>query len=500
MGASLESVPEADVAIATLWVTAYAVAHFPHAKRKFYLVQDFEPMFYPASTLYALTEESYRLGLYGLCNTDNLRQIYDGDYGGKGMSFTPAVDPTVFHARGRVERMPEDPATVFVYARPGHWRNCWELASLALEELKDRLGDRVRIVTAGSWAVPEGGFGGMHHYGLLDYRATGELYRTVRRRAGAHGQQAPVVPAARADGLRRAGRRLRQPLGPLGPRGRREQPAGQAHRRRRWSTASSARSSTTSCGSGCAPARSRRSPTGTARWHAGAVRHLPLPLQPRGAVGGAAGRSSRAGPRPPHTVARRPSTSSPWSRHGRRSDAPARPRPPHLARPPGGQRRPGRGAGHLRRAGVREPAVVSSRPTGGEVAGIPSNGLLSTISVVFGAVLIASAFAPRATSSTVATVVGALFVVAGFANLLVLETSANVLGFELSNVIFALGSGLALLVLGLYGRGSRALDDDNPYRLKAEATAAARREAAAKRDQARSVRVREQAQRRAERR
>jgi ABC-type polysaccharide/polyol phosphate transport system ATPase subunit/GT2 family glycosyltransferase/predicted SAM-dependent methyltransferase len=177
-GASLEAVPEADVAIATLWVTAYAVAHFPGAKRKFYLVQDFEPMFYPASTLYALTEESYRLGLYGLCNTDNLRQIYTQDYDGTGMSFTPAVDPTVFHARGRVERMPQDPATVFVYARPGHWRNCWELASLALEELKDRLGDRVRIVTAGSWAVPEGGFAGMHHYGLLDYRATGELYRT----------------------------------------------------------------------------------------------------------------------------------------------------------------------------------------------------------------------------------------------------------------------------------------------------------------------------------
>jgi hypothetical protein len=138
--------------------------------------------------------------------------------------------------------------------------------------------------------------------------------------------------------------------------------------------------------------------------------------------------------------------------------------------------------------------------TTGEVAGIPSNGLLSTISVLFGALLIASAFAPRSISSTVATVVGALFVVAGFANLLVLETSANVLAFELPNVIFALLSGIALLALGLYGRGSRALDDDNPYRLKAEATAAARREAAAQREAARSVRVREQAQRRAERR
>jgi hypothetical protein len=286
MGASLESVPEADVAIATLWVTAYAVAHFPHAKRKFYLVQDFEPMFYPASTLYALTEESYKLGLYGLCNTDNLRQIYEGDYAGKGMSFTPAVDPTVFHARGRVERMPEDPATVFVYARPGHWRNCWELASLALEELKDKLGDRVRIVTAGSWAVPEGGFGGMHHYGLLDYRATGELYRTcdvgMALTVSKHPSYLPLelmacgVPVVA----------VRQPVGPLGARGRQEQPARQAHRRRpRRQPRARGRRLRAAPAPAHRRARDDRRPA--QRLAAGAVRHLPLPLQPRGTVGGA---------------------------------------------------------------------------------------------------------------------------------------------------------------------------------------------------------------------
>lgn len=175
--ASLDAVPHADAGIATLWVTAYALAHSPNMKRKFYLIQDYEPMFYPASTLYALAEETYRLGLYGLCNTDNLRRIYADDYGGKGMSFAPAVDPNVFHARWRHQRTPGSPVTVFVYARPGHWRNCWEMASLALEELKRRLGDRVRIVTAGAWATGEGGDEDIKHLGLLDYRATGELYR-----------------------------------------------------------------------------------------------------------------------------------------------------------------------------------------------------------------------------------------------------------------------------------------------------------------------------------
>jgi O-antigen biosynthesis protein len=174
----LETISPADVSIATLWVTAYSVAHFPHTRRRFYLIQDFEPVFYPAGTNYALAEETYRLGLYGLCNTRRLLDIYQSQYGGAGASFTPAVDTTVFHANGRRALDHNQPATIFLYARPGHWRNCWEIASLALEEVKQRLGDRVRIVTAGSWARPDDLGHGIEHLGLLDYRDTGALYRT----------------------------------------------------------------------------------------------------------------------------------------------------------------------------------------------------------------------------------------------------------------------------------------------------------------------------------
>lgn len=175
----LAGVAPADVSIATLWLTAYTVAHFPHTRRRFYLIQDFEPMFYPAGTNYALAEETYNLGLYGLCNTDRLLDIYRSQYGGLGTSFMPAVDGTVFHAEGRGRLDHDDPVTVFLYARPGHWRNCWEIASPALGELKKRLGERVRIVTAGSWARPDDLGRGIEHLGLLDYRDTGALYRTA---------------------------------------------------------------------------------------------------------------------------------------------------------------------------------------------------------------------------------------------------------------------------------------------------------------------------------
>jgi len=170
--------PGADVSIATLWLTAFGVAHLTSSRRRFYLVQDFEPMFYPAGTNYALAEQSYRLGLYGLCNTDRLLDLYQRSYGGRGAAFMPAVDQAVFHAKGRRPVGADGPVRVFLYARPGHWRNCWELASLALEELKLRFGSDVHIITAGSWANPDHLGRGIQHLGLLDYRDTGKLYRT----------------------------------------------------------------------------------------------------------------------------------------------------------------------------------------------------------------------------------------------------------------------------------------------------------------------------------
>ncbi|MFN8050851.1 MAG: glycosyltransferase [Acidimicrobiales bacterium] len=175
--AGFGGIPDCDAAIATQWPTAYMLAAYEGAARKFYLIQDFEPMFHAAGTMYALAEETYKLGLYGICNTTSMEKFYREDYGGTGLAFMPSVDTEVFHSRGRVERDPDDPTSVFLYARPGHWRNCWEMVSLALDELKSTYGDRLRIMTAGAWAKPDDLGKGIDHLGLLDYRSTGDLYR-----------------------------------------------------------------------------------------------------------------------------------------------------------------------------------------------------------------------------------------------------------------------------------------------------------------------------------
>lgn len=97
------------------------------------------------------------------------------------------------------------------------------------------------------------------------------------------------------------------------------------------------------------------------------------------------------------------------------------------------------------------------------VLGLATNGLLATISLIVGGVLIGAALRGGRSSSTITVVVGALFLLSGLLNLAVLDTPLNLLAFRLSNVIFSFVAGMMLLFLGAYGRFSGGLSADNPY-------------------------------------
>ncbi|MDI2125066.1 DUF4383 domain-containing protein [Yinghuangia seranimata] len=100
---------------------------------------------------------------------------------------------------------------------------------------------------------------------------------------------------------------------------------------------------------------------------------------------------------------------------------------------------------------------------GSNIAGLSTNGALSTVSVVTGAVLIAGAVVGGNVASTVNATVGILFIASGFVNLFLLDKDANVLAFRMPNVIFSFLVGLMVLTFGLYGRVSGNLPHDNPY-------------------------------------
>ena len=101
---------------------------------------------------------------------------------------------------------------------------------------------------------------------------------------------------------------------------------------------------------------------------------------------------------------------------------------------------------------------------GERIAGLSSNGLLSTISLVTAAVLVVAALHSSRVASTTMLVLGVLFLVSALANLAVLDTQLNVLAFSMANVIFSICAGLVLLTLGAYGRISGNLPADSPYR------------------------------------
>lgn len=175
---AIDAIPQADYSVATLWTTAYVLLKVQNTGYKFYMIQDFEPLFYPAGSTFAQAELTYRFGFYGIANTQSLYNIYTQEYGGTTVVLSPSVDPQVFYpgpsllANGRLR--------LFYYARPGIPRNCFELAVAALQLVKQRMGEQIEIVCAGQdWDPGEFGLNGLvEAIGILPYAKTADLYRS----------------------------------------------------------------------------------------------------------------------------------------------------------------------------------------------------------------------------------------------------------------------------------------------------------------------------------
>ncbi|MFJ2592371.1 DUF4383 domain-containing protein [Streptomyces erythrochromogenes] len=107
---------------------------------------------------------------------------------------------------------------------------------------------------------------------------------------------------------------------------------------------------------------------------------------------------------------------------------------------------------------------LSSFSTSGQhIAGLSTNGLLSTISIFFGLLLVIAAAIGGNLASTVNVVVGVLFVASGFVHLFLIGREGNILDFGMSNVVFSFLMGLLVMTFGMYGRVSGGLPHDNPY-------------------------------------
>jgi hypothetical protein len=130
-----------DVVLATWWPTAHIAARAiaaTGAAEFLYLVQDFEPAFYPWSTNYALALQTYSMPMRAIFNTSLLRDYVVASGIGRfatdpaaalSIAFEPAVDRHLFRARPR-----SGPRRLLFYARPSKPRNAFELGLAALRE------------------------------------------------------------------------------------------------------------------------------------------------------------------------------------------------------------------------------------------------------------------------------------------------------------------------------------------------------------------------------
>ncbi len=179
-GNGSSALPYADVNIATFWSTAYTVLRSNNTKGKFYMIQDYEPLFYKASSEYALAEATYRFGFYGLCNTPGIYDECVKKFNGIGEYFVPSIDGNVFYCGSNPRNEgAKRPFTVFFYARPHSPRNAFEIGIKALQRIKRKYGNAVTILTAGEDWDPKnyGVEKEVVNLGVLPYEETGPLYR-----------------------------------------------------------------------------------------------------------------------------------------------------------------------------------------------------------------------------------------------------------------------------------------------------------------------------------
>jgi glycosyltransferase involved in cell wall biosynthesis len=151
-------IEDAHAIFATAWETAYPVLASPARGTRFYLVQDFEPSFYPAGSQSLMAEATYRFGFHHVTAGRWLAQRLRSEYGVAadhfdfGRDLTYALDPAV----GPAQR-----TGVCFYSRPETPRRAHELSVVALDLFAKRHPE-VPIHLYG-WEAPRLPFAGVHH-------------------------------------------------------------------------------------------------------------------------------------------------------------------------------------------------------------------------------------------------------------------------------------------------------------------------------------------------
>jgi hypothetical protein len=154
-----------DIFVATIWWSARRIFRTLeqggfNSETFYYLIQDYEPGFYPWSDEYAVAESTYRLPCRPVVNTKFLAQHLQRTTGldvPEALIFTPEIDRNVFHPPSIEDIAGRTRRRIFLYGRPGTPRNLFGTAVEALHRfITDVCPDRheVEVISGGEMHSP----------------------------------------------------------------------------------------------------------------------------------------------------------------------------------------------------------------------------------------------------------------------------------------------------------------------------------------------------------
>ncbi len=130
------TVRDADATFATFWPTAENLLALPNGGKRYYLVQDFEPSFYPNDPpIYARAEATYRAGLRCITLGPWLARLVRSRYDARADHFDFAVDTKTYWPRPGLRSTPQK---VCFYARPATPRRAYELGLEAFRHFHEQ--------------------------------------------------------------------------------------------------------------------------------------------------------------------------------------------------------------------------------------------------------------------------------------------------------------------------------------------------------------------------
>ena len=129
-----DGMADAHAVVATSWPTAYPVYNDHCRGKRFYLVQDFEPWFYPAGGPSILAENTYRMGFYAITAGRFLAAKLRAEYGMVAEAFDFGCDTEKYHL---LESSSVRDGIVF-YAKPQAPRRAFELGLMVLQLFAER--------------------------------------------------------------------------------------------------------------------------------------------------------------------------------------------------------------------------------------------------------------------------------------------------------------------------------------------------------------------------